>query len=46
MLRSITPTRASRPSDASVDPTEARGVDGFGPDDCVLRRGEDRNEAV
>ena len=28
-----TPTRARRPSDASVDPTEARSVAGFGPDD-------------
>src|SRR5262249_19354447 len=39
MLRSIRPTRARRPSDASVDPTEARGIAGFGLDDCSFRRG-------
>ena len=33
MLRSIRPMRARRPSDASVDPTDARSVAGFGPDD-------------
>src|SRR5262249_10641882 len=32
-----TPTRAGRLPDASVDPTEARNVAGFGPDDCVVR---------
>jgi hypothetical protein len=41
-----TPTRAGRLADASVDPTEARSVAAFGPDDRVLRRDEDRKEVV
>jgi hypothetical protein len=38
-LRSIRPTRATTSLAASVDHTEARGVAGFGPDDCVVRPG-------
>jgi hypothetical protein len=38
MRRSITPKRARQPSDASVDPTDARSDAGFGPDNCNIRR--------
>jgi hypothetical protein len=37
-----TPTRARRPSDASVDPTEARKHAGLGAADRVIRRGGNR----
>src|SRR6516164_5520075 len=41
-LRSMTPKRARRPSDASVDPTDARRVAGFGPDYRAVCRGGNR----
>jgi hypothetical protein len=45
-LRSIRPTRASRPSDASVDPTDARNIPGSGLDDWSMRRGGNRPGSV